>query len=124
MRNTIVLVRADDFHKASVALSDLVRHGGMRILGDPRIIPPALSEWVFEEVSGEKPRKRFNAHVVAQVDLPPAKVIGRLMDIHPPAHVLVIPQDTDAWEELMWMWRTFEKLRGFHPPKKRKKSEE
>ncbi len=123
MRNTIILVRADNFHKASVALSDLVRYGGMRILGDPRIIPPALSDWAFEQISGEKPRKRFNAHVAAQVDLPPAKVIGRLMDIHPPAHILVVPPDENAWEELMRQWGTLEKLRGFHPPKRTKAEE-
>ncbi len=28
MRNTIVLVRTDNFQKASVALADLVRYGG------------------------------------------------------------------------------------------------
>lgn len=35
MRNTIVLVRADNFQKASVALADLVRYGGMKIRGIP-----------------------------------------------------------------------------------------
>ncbi|WP_297507813.1 DUF356 domain-containing protein [Thermococcus sp.] len=123
MRNTIVLVRADNFHKASVALADLVRYGGMRIRGDPRIIPPALSEWAFEKISGEKPKKKFKAHVVAQIDLPPRKAIGRIMDIHPPAHILVIPPDTEVWEELMRLWGTFEKLRGFHPPKRTKAEE-
>ncbi|WP_297500679.1 DUF356 domain-containing protein [Thermococcus sp.] len=123
MRNTIVLVRADNFHKASVALADLVRYGGMRILGDPRIIPPALSEWAFEKISSEKPRKKFKAHVVAQIDLSPKKAIGRLTDIHPPAHVLVIPSDTEVWEELMRLWGTFEKLRGFYPPKRTKAEE-
>jgi hypothetical protein len=40
------------------------------------------------------------------------------MDIHPPAHVLVVPPDEDAWEELMGSWGSFKKLKGFHPPKK------
>ncbi|CAI1493045.1 conserved protein of unknown function [Thermococcus nautili] len=123
MRNTIVLVRTDNFQKASVALADLVRYGGMRIRGDPRIIPLALSDWAFEKISGEKPRKRFKAHVVAQIDLPPRKAIGRLMDIHPPAHILVIPPDSEVWEELMRLWGSFEKLRGFHPPKRTKAEE-
>ena len=123
MRNTIVLVRTDNFQKASVALADLVRYGGMRIRGDPRIIPPALSDWAFKQISGEKSRRKFRAHVIAQIDLPPAKAIGRLRDIHPPAHVLVIPPDTVVWEELMRLWGTFEKLRGFHPPKKTKAEE-
>jgi hypothetical protein len=123
MRNTIVLVRTDNFQKASIALADLVRYGGMKIRGDPRIIPPALSDWAFEKISGERPRRRFRAHVVAQIDLPPAKAIGRLTDIHPPAHVLVIPPDTEAWEELMRLWGTFEKLKGFHPPKRTKAEE-
>jgi len=123
MRNTIVLIRTDNFQKASVALADLVRYGGMKIRGDPRIISPALSDWVFEKVSGEKPRRRFNAHVAAQIDLPPAKAIGRLMDIHPPAHVLVVPPDSEAWEELIRLWGSFEKLKGFHPPKRTKAEE-
>ena len=123
MRNTMVLVRTDNFQKASIALADLVRYGGMKIRGDPRIIPPALSDWAFEKISGEKPRRKFRAHVVAQIDLPPAKAIGRLTDIHPPAHILVIPPDTEAWGELMRLWKTFEKLRGFHPPKKTKVEE-
>ncbi len=89
----------------------------MEIRGDPRIIPPALSDWAFEKISGEKPRRKFRAHVIAQVDLPPAKAIGRLTDIHPPAHVLVIPPDSEVWEELIRLWNTFEKLRGFHPPR-------
>ncbi|ACJ16796.1 hypothetical protein, conserved [Thermococcus onnurineus NA1] len=120
MRNTMVLVRTDNFQKASIALADLVRYGGMKIRGDPRIIPPVLSDWAFEKISGEKPRKKFRAHVIAQIDLPPAKAIGRLMDIHPPAHILVIPPDTEVWEELIRMWGTFEKLKGFHPPKRTK----
>ncbi|GAB6134901.1 DUF356 domain-containing protein [Thermococcus prieurii] len=123
MRNTIVLVRTDNFQKASVALADLVRYGGMRIRGDPRIIPPALSDWAFEKISGEKPRKRFKAHVVAQIDLPPRKAIGRLMDIHPPAHILVIPPDSEVWEELMRLWGSFERLKGFHPPKRTRAEE-
>ncbi len=123
MRNTIVLVRTDDFQKASVALADLVRYGGMKIRGDPRIISPALSDWTFEKISGEKPRRKFRAHVVAQIDLPPAKAIGRLIDIHPPAHILVVSPDTKAWEELMRLWKTFEKLKGFHPPKRTKAEE-
>ena len=123
MRNTIVLVRTDNFQKASIALADLVRYGGMRIRGDPRIIPPALSDWAFEKISGEKPRKRFKAHVVAQIDLPPRKAIGKLMDIHPPAHILVIPPDSEVWEELMRLWGSFEKLRGFHSPKRTKAEE-
>ena len=123
MRNTMVLVRADNFQKASVALADLVRYGSMNIRGDPRIMPPALSDWVFEKISDEKPRKKFKAHVIAQIDLPPSKAIGRLMDIHPPAHVLVIPPDTDVWEELIRLWGTFEKLKGFHPPKRTRAEE-
>jgi len=123
MRNTIVLVRTDNFQKASIALADLVRYGGMRIRGEPRIIPPALSDWAFEKISGEKPRKRFKAHVVAQIDLPPRKAIGKLMDIHPPAHILVIPPDSEVWEELMRLWGSFEKLRGFHSPKRTKAEE-
>jgi len=123
MPNTIVLVRADDFERARTALADLVRHGGMRVLGRPRVIPQALSDRVFEEVSGEKPRKRFRVHVVAQVDLPPGKAIGRLRDIHPPAHVLVIPPDSRAWKELMRRWGGLERLRGFHPPKRTRAGE-
>lgn len=45
------------------------------------------------------------------------------MDIHPPAHVLVVPPDSEAWTELMRLWGTFEKLRGFHPPKRTKAEE-
>ncbi|NJE60387.1 DUF356 domain-containing protein [Thermococcus sp. 21S7] len=123
MRNTMVLVRTDNFQKASIALADLVRYGGMQIRGNPRIIPPALSDWAFEKISGERPRRRFRAHVIAQIDLAPAKAIGRLMDIHPPAHVLVIPPDTEVWEELMRLWGTFEKLKGFHPPKRTRAEE-
>ncbi len=123
MLNTMVLVRTDNFQKASIALADLVRYGRMNIRGDPRIIPPALSDWAFEKISGEKPRKKFRAHVVAQIDLPPSKAIGRLMDIHPPAHILVIPPDTEVHRELLRLWGTFEKLRGFHSPKRTKAEE-
>lgn len=120
MLNTIVLIRTDNFDKAMVALADLVRYGGMQIRGDPRIIPPALSDWAFEKIVGEKPRKKYRAHVVAQIDLPPSKAIGRLRDIHPPAHIIVIPPESPVHKELLRLWGTFEKLKGFHPPKIRK----
>ncbi|AHF80717.1 DUF356 domain-containing protein [Thermococcus paralvinellae] len=120
MLNTIVLIRTDNFDKAMVALADLVRYGGMQIRGDPKIIPPALSDWAFEKIVGEKPRKKYRAHVVAQIDLPPAKAIGRLRDIHPPAHIIVIPPGSPVHKELLRLWGTFEKLKGFHPPKVKK----
>ncbi|NJE25579.1 DUF356 domain-containing protein [Thermococcus sp. MV5] len=118
MLNTIVLVRTDNFDKALVALADLVRYGGMEIRGKPRIIPPALSDWTFEKIVGEKPKRKYNAHVVAQVDLPPAKAIGRLREIHPPAHIIVIPPETSVHKELLRLWSTFEILKGFYSPKK------
>ncbi|AIF69467.1 hypothetical protein PAP_05290 [Palaeococcus pacificus DY20341] len=117
MKNTMVLVRTDDFQKAMVALADLVRYGGMKIRGEPRIVPPALSDWAFEKVVGEKPKKRYSAHVVAQIDLPPAKAIGRLREIHPPAHIIVIPPQSKVHGELLRLWGTLEKLKGFHQPK-------
>lgn len=83
MLNTIVLIRTDNFDKALTALADLVRYGGMKIRGTPRIIPPALSDWAFEQIVGEKPKKKVKAHVVAQIDLPASKAIGRIRDIHP-----------------------------------------
>ena len=118
MLNTIVLVRTDNFDKALVALADLVRYAGMEIRGKPRIIPPALSNWAFEKIVGEKPKRKYNAHVVAQVDLPPAKPIGRLREIHPPAHIIVIPPNTPVHKELLRLWSTFEVLKGFYSPKK------
>jgi len=123
MLNTIVLLRTDNFQKAMVALADLVRYGGAQIRGDPKIIPPALSDWAFEKIVGEKPKRKYNAHVVAQIDLPPAKAIGRLREIHPPAHIIVIPPNTKVHKELLRLWGTFEKLKGFHPPKEIKREE-
>jgi len=113
----MVLIRANNFDKAMIALADMVRYGGLKILGKPRVVPAALSAWVLEDVTGEKPLKEFRAHVVARVLGNPSKVIGRLMDIHPPAHVLVVPPDTNAGKELAREWRNFKELRGFHPPK-------
>ncbi|HIH71928.1 MAG: Uncharacterized protein XD43_1310 [Thermococcales archaeon 44_46] len=124
MLNTMVLIRTDSFDKALVALADLVRYGGMEIRGKPRIIPPALSDWAFEKIVGEKPKKKYRAHVIAQIDLPPAKAIGRLREIHPPAHIIVIPPDSPVHRELLKMWGTFEVLRGFYPPKRPRNGEE
>ncbi|BAA30724.1 DUF356 domain-containing protein [Pyrococcus horikoshii] len=124
MLNTIVLIRTDNFKKALTALADLVRYGGMKIRGTPRIIPPALSDWAFEQIVGEKPRKRVKAHVVAQVDLPASKAIGRIRDIHPPAHIIVIPVGSPVHKELLRLWGTFKELKGFHPPKETKRTSE
>lgn len=124
MLNTMVLIRTDSFDKAMVALADLVRYGGMEIRGKPRIISPALSDWAFEKIVGEKPKKKYRAHVIAQVNLPPAKAIGRLREIHPPAHIIVIPPESNVHKELLKMWGTFELLKGFYPPKKSGKGEE
>jgi len=124
MLNTIVLIRTDNFKKALTALADLVRYGGMKIRGTPRIIPPALSDWASEQIVGEKPRKRVKAHVVAQVDLPASKAIGRIRDIHPPAHIIVIPVGSPVHKELLRLWGTFKELKGFHPPKETKRTSE
>ncbi|NPA47323.1 MAG: DUF356 domain-containing protein [Thermococci archaeon] len=119
----VILVRADSFDKAMVALADVVRYGMLRIVGKPRILPPALSSWVLEDVTGEKPLKEFRAHVVARVEGGTGRVIGRVREIHPPAHILVVPPDTKAWRELLREWRSFKELKGFHPPKKTKAEE-
>ncbi len=120
---TFILIRADSFDKAMIALADAVRYGGLKILGDPRIIHPTFSDWILEDVTGEKPKKAFRSHVAARVEGEAGLVIDRVRRIHPPAHVLVVPRDTKAWKELSNLWGTFEKLRGFHPPKVRSRTE-
>jgi hypothetical protein len=114
MKNPYILVRADNSHKAMIALADLERYADIRIR-EPRLMPKHMAEDLVSEFLNLKSEKKVN--FVVQVNMNPGEAIKRIRKIRPPAHIVVVTDRYRTYEIMEANYKEFPKIEGFTPPK-------
>lgn len=115
----LVIVRADDYKKLLNALADLERYGGLEFVGKPREIPAPFADSVFKMISGKELVKRCKKAAIVRVSQSTSKAIGRIRDIHPPAHIVVVPESSHIHRTLAEILPKLPPIRGYTSPKRK-----
>ncbi|MEA1993862.1 MAG: DUF356 domain-containing protein [Euryarchaeota archaeon] len=111
-----VVFRTDSMKKVLTALSDLVRYGKIKVY-DPKLMPKESVENVMFELCG-KIKNPKDINVIAKVNEKGGRVIFSLRKIHPPAHLIVVTSQHDAFNKLTGEFSTYMSLTRYAPPKK------
>lgn len=99
--NSFAVVRADDTDKVRIALCDLIRYAHLTFDGNIRKLEPAFADNILIHVMKSPLRFSCNAACIVPLKETANAAIGRIMKIHPPAHVIIVSQRHDIFHELV-----------------------
>ncbi|EHP87371.1 DUF356 domain-containing protein [Methanotorris formicicus] len=116
----LLLIRGDNYEKIKNALADVDRHAELTIIGKPRIILPEAADEILKHILGEikKPCKKA---CLAKIEENAPKAIDRIRKIHPPAHIVVISERYEMYDDLLRDFPRMPPLKGYYKSKNKNK---
>ncbi len=115
----LILVRGENNPKLISAISDMERHGNLNLISKPKVIDADFADSLVEDILNSKLRTKSNAATAFFVKEDTTLSIMQIKKIHPPAHVVVVSDEYNGYEELKNLLETAEPFQGYHSHKAR-----
>lgn len=115
---TIILIRAETQSKILNCLADIERHAGLKINGSPKIIDSKMADEYAQNIINAKLKSKSKIAVLISVKEDVTRSIMQVKKIHPPAHVIVISNEYNQYEDLKKIFGTLPPLKGYYSAKK------
>ena len=97
---SFAVIRADSTIKVHTTLLDLRRYGQMVFSGPPKSISPDYADEILGKVMKCPLKNKCYAAALVSLNTNPGVAIGKLIKIHPPAHVVIVSSQHEVFEEL------------------------
>ncbi len=118
--NSLAVIRATNDSNLKIALHDLVRHGHLSLANVPKKLEPSFADNILVHVMKSPLKNRCMAAAVVPLMNSASAAIGRLRDIHPPAHVIIISPRYEIYYELInYIEKLPEAFQHNHPNQKK-----
>ncbi len=99
--NSMAVIRADNDSNLKTALHDLVRYGHLSLANVPKKLEPSFADDILVEIMQSPLKSRCMAAAVVPLVNSASSAIGRLRNIHPPAHVIIVSPRHEIYHELI-----------------------
>lgn len=113
----LILIRAQERRRLYNAISDLIRHAQLNIIGRPKYVNPQLADQWAGKILEEEIRSQANEAAMIKVREETTPSIKKLQRIHPPAHILVLSDEHAGFEDIKNKFVELPYLKGYYPPK-------
>lgn len=113
----LILVRGENNSKLLSAIADMERHGNLTLTSKPKIVDASFADSLVEGILKSKLRTPSNVATAFFVKEDPTLSIIQIKKIHPPAHVVVVSDEYDAYSKLEYVLNNSEEFGGYHSTK-------
>ena len=96
----LILVRGENKSKLLSAISDIERHGNLTLITKPKVISAEFADSLVEQILKSKLKTNSNVAVAFFVKEDTTLSILKIKQIHPPAHIVVVSQEYNGYDEL------------------------
>ena len=113
----LILIRANSQGKLLNALADIERHANLKITGKPKIVDPQIANKLAKGILKQNLKTKCEIATLVKVSEDTTKSIIHIKKIHPPAHIVVVSNEYDEFEEIKQMYNKLPILKGYYSPK-------
>ena len=110
----LILVRGENNSKVLNAITDMERHGNLNLITKPKVIDASLADSLVESILNSKLRTKSKVAVAFYVKEDATLSIIQVKKIHPPAHIVVVSEEYDAYNKLYDLLDTAKAFEGYH----------
>ena len=113
----LILIRGENNSKLFSAIADMERHGNLNLTTKPKVVDSEFADSLVEGILNSKLRTKSNVATAFFVKEDTTLSILQIKKIHPPAHVVVVSDEYDGYNQLKNMLDTADDFKGYHSNK-------
>jgi hypothetical protein len=113
----LILIRGENDPKLLNAISDIERHANLNLISEPKVISAAIADDIVERILKVPLRSKSRSATAFFVREDITLSIMQVKTIHPPAHVIVVSDEYDEYEQLDAILDECPNLDGYHTQK-------
>lgn len=114
----LVLIRGENNSKILNAIADVERHANLNLVTKPKKIDAKYADKIVENILNAPLRTKSKVAAVFRIREDTATAIVQIKKIHPPAHIIVISNDYEDYNELNKTLNNASVFRGYYSSKK------
>lgn len=114
----LILIRGENNSKILNAIADVERHANLNLTTKPKRIDAKYADKIVEKILNAPLRTKSDVATVFRVKEDTATAIVQVKKIHPPAHIIVISNDYEDYNELNKTLNNAPIFRGYYSGKK------
>ncbi|MBR3141278.1 MAG: DUF356 domain-containing protein [Methanobrevibacter sp.] len=113
----LILVRGENNSKLLNAIADMERHGNLNLTTKPKVIDAEIADSLVETILNSKLKTKSNVATAFFVKEDTTLSIIQIKKIHPPAHVVIVSDEYDAYRKLENILKTAKTFKDYHSNK-------
>ncbi len=113
----LILVRGENNSKLLSAIADMERHGNLNLTTKPKVVDAAFADSLVEGILNSKLKTKSNVATAFFVKEDTTLSIMQVKKIHPPAHVVVVSDEYDAYSKLEYVLNNAKNFKEYHSNK-------
>ena len=110
----LILIRGENNSKLLSAISDMERHGNLNLISTPKSVDPNFADTLVEGILNSELKTKSNVATAFFVREDTTLSIMQVKKIHPPAHVVVVSDEYDAYSKLEYVLNKADNFGGYH----------
>ena len=110
----LILVRGESNSKLLNAIADMERHGNLNLITKPKVIDADFADSLVENILNSKLRTKSKVATAFFVKEDTTLSIMQIKKIHPPAHVVVVSDEYEGYDELEALLKSSNVFQGYH----------
>lgn len=113
----LILIRGENNSKLLSAIADMERHANINLVTKPKVIDSNFADSLVEKILNATLKTKSNVATAFFVKEDTTLSILQIKKIHPPAHVVVVSDEYDGYNQLKNMLDTADDFKGYHSNK-------
>ena len=113
----LILVRGENNSKLLSAISDMERHGNLNVISSPKVVDANFADNLVKGILNSELKTKSSVATAFFVKEDTTLSIMQVKKIHPPAHVVVVSDEYDAYSKLEYVLNNAEDFGDYHPAK-------
>ena len=113
----LILIRGENNSKLLNAIADIERHANLNLSTKPKAVDANFADSLVEGILKSKLKTKSKVATAFFVKEDPTVSIIQIKKIHPPAHVVVVSDEYEGYDDLRNLLGTAKSFSGYHSHK-------
>lgn len=113
----LILIRGENNSKLLSAIADIEKHASLTLVTKPKVIDSNFADKLVENILNATLKTKSNVATAFFVKEDTTLSIMQVKKIHPPAHVVVVSNEYEGYNQLKNILDDAELFKGYHSSK-------
>ncbi len=97
----LILIRGDNKTKIFNAIEDVEKHACLKIISTPKSLDSSVADKIVSKILNADLKSVSKVAVAFRIEEHPTVAISKIRSIHPPAHITVVSDEYEVYNELL-----------------------